>query len=120
MPEVQAALGIRHVLVERSVAAGCSTTRPLDLDDVSAQERQGTAAELGVLVGDLEDANAAQVPVGWGIDVDGGVLGHRPSSVRRKNGSETVSVTSRNVTSTGAPTTSQGTGPSSSVAMNKS
>ena len=60
VPEEQRALGIRAVLVERADAARGAAAGRLDLDDLGAEARQRQPAVLGLLVGELDDADAGE------------------------------------------------------------
>src|SRR4029453_2607416 len=62
LPEEQRALGILAILVERPDAARRAATRRLHLDDVGAQAREREPAVLGLLVGQLDHADAGERP----------------------------------------------------------
>ena len=60
MPEMQAAIGVRIVVVERAVSAGLLATGRLDLDDVGAKAGEDLAAILAEFVRDLDHAQAVE------------------------------------------------------------
>ena len=60
LPEEQRALGILAVLVEGPDTARGTAAGRLHLDDVGAQPGQGQPTVLGLLVGQLDDANAGE------------------------------------------------------------
>jgi hypothetical protein len=62
VPEVEATLGVRRILVERpNIPLSCSLRR-LDLDDIGAEVRHQLAAPLALLVGELQHAQVSQRP----------------------------------------------------------
>ena len=71
VPEEERALGVFLVLVERPDAARRVAAGRLDLDDLGAEAGQRQPAVLGLLVGELDDADA-----GEGAGFRGGVLGN--------------------------------------------
>src|SRR5262249_35024909 len=60
MPEMQATIRVRGVLVERAVPAGLLAAGRFDLDDGGTQTREDLAAILGEFVGELDDAQAVE------------------------------------------------------------
>src|SRR5438270_511876 len=60
VPEVERALRAGLVLIERPDPPRRAAARRLDLDHFGAEPGEELAGELAALVGDLEDADAAQ------------------------------------------------------------
>jgi hypothetical protein len=60
MPEIEAAVRVRLVVVERAVGAGLVAARLLDPDDIGAEAGQHLAAIFAKLASDFDDPEAAQ------------------------------------------------------------
>jgi hypothetical protein len=58
MPEVEASIGVRLIVVEGPVRAGLIAARSLDPDNISAQPGQYLPAVLPEFVSDLKDSQA--------------------------------------------------------------
>ena len=74
LPEEERALGIFPVLVEGPDAACGAAAGRLHLDDLGAQTRQRQAAVLGLLVGQLDDADAGQCAASGRDGIGNGTL----------------------------------------------